>query len=52
MEMIDSKLITSKTIFITSYFINGYEYSLINEGHEKIYVKKSPDEIVNLSIYP
>ena len=49
MEMIDSKLITSKTIFIASYFINGYEYSLINEGHEKIYVKKSPDEIVNLS---
>lgn len=49
MEMIDSKLITSKTIFITSYFINGYEYSLVNEGHEKIYVKKSPDEIVNLS---
>ena len=49
MEMIDSKLITSKTIFIASYFIDGYEYSLINEGHEKIYVKKFPDEIVNLS---
>jgi competence transcription factor ComK len=49
MEMIDSKLITSKTIFITSYFINGYEYSLVNEGYEKIHVKKSPDEIVNLS---
>ena len=36
MEMIDSKLITLKTIFITSHFINGYEYSIVDEGHEKI----------------
>ena len=47
MGMIDSKLINLKTTSITSHFVNGNEYSLVNEGNKKFYVKKSPDNIVN-----
>ena len=35
MEMIDSKLINLKTHSIISYFVNGFEHSIVNEGHEK-----------------
>ena len=50
MEMIDSKLINLNTHSIISYFVNGFEHTIVNEGHEEeFYVKVSPDEFVNHS---